>query len=150
MGWCRSCAGSGKRPDGTGLCESCNGSGAEVRQKRFAPPVTGPIYDIGAEFTKPAEGSIQQRFEAFHEEHPEVYDMIVKYARRVLGKGKTCGIGLIWERLRWEVKIEKTEEFKLNDHYRSRYSRLIRDREADLVDFFETRALREKGAVDHE
>jgi hypothetical protein len=49
---------------------------------------------------------------------------------------------MLWERLRWFVHFEVVQEdyqFKLNDHYKEYYSRLIMAQEPDLADFFSLR-----------
>jgi hypothetical protein len=91
-------------------------------------------------------GSIEERFEAFHQTNPWVYQALATLARRMLARGHTkLGIGMCWEVLRWEYMIETddpTSGFRLNDHFRSRYSRLIQSQERDLDGIFETRGLR--------
>jgi hypothetical protein len=90
------------------------------------------------------EESIQQRFEAFHRDNPRVYSLLVRFARYLKGRGwQQAGIGFIWERMRWEIAVttKDPDGFKLNDHYRSRYARMIMDRESDLDGFFRTRRL---------
>jgi hypothetical protein len=71
----------------------------------------------------------------------------VEYARAARRAGRErYGIKSIYERLRWHMNVETTgsEEFKLNDHYTSRYARLLMENEPDLKGFFETRTLRSK------
>ena len=87
-----------------------------------------------------------ERFRRFHEQYPEVYQMLRHFAYewRAAGHGR-CGIKMLWERVRWEVGIEGlpgTEDFKLNNNYHSRYARLLMRREPRLAGFFETRELR--------
>ena len=91
--------------------------------------------------------SIQHRFERFHLLHPEVYDELVTLARLAFVRGRRhIGIGQIFEVLRWERSLrglpDETEGFKLNNNYRSRYARLIMDREPDLDGVFEVRELK--------
>jgi hypothetical protein len=92
------------------------------------------------------EASIQARFEAFHDAHPEVYDELVALARDAVRAGRSrIGVGMLWEVLRWNRTLRGVEDpsgFKLNDHYRSRYARLIMEREHDLAGIFEVRELR--------
>jgi hypothetical protein len=88
---------------------------------------------------------IQERFEKFHAENPEVYRLLVKFAREAKAAGrKKYGIASLFERLRWHVDIELKgeKEFKLNNNYRSRYARRIAAVEYDLKDFFEVRELK--------
>lgn len=92
-----------------------------------------------------AEASLQERFEAFHAAHPEVYRELVVLARRARAAGRArIGIGMLWEVLRWERTLAGVEDgmWKLNNSFRSRYARLIGQREPDLVDVFETRELK--------
>lgn len=90
--------------------------------------------------------SIQERFEAFHEANPDVYDELVRYTREMLATGRRAfGIEMPYGKLRWERNIRTSDPsstFKLNDHYTSRYARLIMRREPDLEGVFETRRLR--------
>ena len=90
--------------------------------------------------------SIRERFVTFHNGNPNVYRRLCELARDVQEAGhKKAAIGLLWERLRWENYMPvKTgvEKYKLNDHFRAEYARLIMNREPDLQGFFETRVLR--------
>lgn len=90
--------------------------------------------------------SIQERFEQFHEMNPIVYSTLVKMARDLRSRGHVkLGIGMLWEVTRWRMMmrvIDPASEYKLNDHYRSRYARLIMAQEPDLSDVFEVRELR--------
>lgn len=91
------------------------------------------------------ERDIQANFEKFHAENPQVYTLLVKYARQAKAAGrKRFSIKSIYERMRWYMTVEAEANggFKLNDHYTSRYARLIMQQEEDLVDFFELRELK--------
>jgi hypothetical protein len=87
--------------------------------------------------------TIQQRFEEFHAEHPEVYDKLCELARAVKARGfNQMGIALLYERARWFYTFEiANTDYKLSNDFRSRYARLIMQREPDLADFFTTREL---------
>lgn len=57
-------------------------------------------------------------------------------------------IDMIFNRVRWdystnEVFDKPDADFKLNDHYRAFYARVIMRREPDLASFFEVRKQRE-------
>lgn len=69
---------------------------------------------------------IQQGFENFHRDNPEVYQLFDKFTHRMIGSGFQHGsTSLIAERIRWETSVETVGEIvKLNNNYRSRYSRL--------------------------
>lgn len=90
--------------------------------------------------------SIATRFADFHAANPGVYTELVDMARQLQVRGYTrIGIELIWSAFRWNRMMRTTADeygFKLNDHFRSRYARLIMATEPDLADFFNTRALR--------
>ena len=94
----------------------------------------------------PALISIQQRFERFHREHPEVYVLAVELARTGKAAGRTrLSINQIFEVMRWQRSIEglpdDREDYKINSVYASRYARLIMEQEPDLEGIFEIRRL---------
>lgn len=88
--------------------------------------------------------TIQERFECYVSEHPDVYELLVRLARAVKASGKThYSMKAIFERARWHFQIEKGEDgFVLNNDYTAHFARLIEEREPDLKDFFEKRRLR--------
>lgn len=93
------------------------------------------------------EGTIQERFEAFHEANPHVYRNLVRLARAFREKNpkRRIGIGALFEILRWQYAIQTDgDDYKLNNNFRSRYVRLIEAQEPDLRGAFEKRALRER------
>ena len=90
--------------------------------------------------------TIQERFADFHNNHHEVYRRLVALSFQAKASGQDrWAIGNLWEILRWEHEIvglpDVDEDFKLNDHYRSRYARLIMEYNPELDGFFETRQL---------
>lgn len=99
--------------------------------------------------TAPAESesTIQERFEKFHQEHPEIYAALVELAWTWKRAGQTkCGIKMLWERLRWEMGMRRRpgEEFLADNNFHSRFVRLLCEREPDLAGMFELRELRAK------
>ena len=88
--------------------------------------------------------SIQEAFEQFDRDHPEVYRYLVRLAFELLGKGWAhYGIGALWERMRWHFRVEQDDEdFKLNNNYRSRYARKMMAEYKELAGFFELRELK--------
>jgi hypothetical protein len=90
------------------------------------------------------ERDIQLEFERFHARHPEVLDALVLLLRRARDKGfRRMGIGACFEILRWESGIgDERGIYKLNNNLRSRYARLIKEREPQLGQMLETRRLR--------
>jgi hypothetical protein len=89
--------------------------------------------------------TLQARFEAYHKANPDVYRLLVKFAREVRQTGRgQYGIAALFERLRWHYHIElkRDDDFKLNNNWKARYARLIMAQEPDLAEFFELRILR--------
>lgn len=96
------------------------------------------------------EATIQERFEAFHRANPHVYAALKNLALQMLRKGvRQYGMSGLFEILRWQFALQtKGEPFKLNNDFRSRYTRLLMQQEPELQGFFETRTLRERGTDD--
>lgn len=90
--------------------------------------------------------SIDTRFRDFHANNPSVYTELVTMARQLHSRGyRRIGIELLFAAFRWNRMLSTTADeygFKLNDHFTSRYARLIMATEPDLNDFFRTRTLR--------
>jgi hypothetical protein len=92
-----------------------------------------------------ARPTIQERFEQFHDENPQVYIALVKLAEQWFATGRRkVAIGTLWEVLRWQTAVQTTGEsgYSLNDHFRSRYARLLMRDRPDWAGRFNTRALR--------
>lgn len=84
-------------------------------------------------------------FNDFHSANPHVYAALVKLARKAKSLGAMkIGIEYIFNIARWELMLatKSDDDFKLNNNYKSRYSRLIMKQEGDLKDFFTTREQR--------
>jgi|SRR6185312_514459 len=98
--------------------------------------------------------SIQNAFESFHKNNPEIFLMIVKEADRAIRAGKKkFSVKAICNYIRWNIFIETKEDtlfsvrgevkkFKLGDQYTSRYARLLIITYPHMKDFIETRDLR--------
>jgi hypothetical protein len=106
-----------------------------------------PIDDL-REKLPPFGGTIQERFEDFRATNPHVEASLVRLARQAHRRGhRKIGIELLFAVLRWETMMKTNDPssgFKLNDHYTSRYARLLMDKYPDLEGLFETRQLRSK------
>lgn len=89
---------------------------------------------------------LQTKFEKFHATNPHIYESLVTLARRAKRRGlKKVGIGMLYEVLRWNSMVRTdAEDYKLSNSFRSRYARLIMEREPELKDIFELRELRSK------
>jgi hypothetical protein len=87
--------------------------------------------------------TIEERFEEFHAANPHVFDALVATAREAKKKGYShWSINGAYEVVRYNSKdTESRDRFKLNDHYCSRYSRLIMATVPDLAGFFSVRSI---------
>jgi uncharacterized protein YbaP (TraB family) len=93
------------------------------------------------------EASIQRRFEAFHQANPHVLTTLEDMARKWFDQGNAqVGIGMLWEAMRWlagtQTNVNQLDLYRLNNNYRSRYVRLMIQRNPQWVDRFHTRELR--------
>jgi hypothetical protein len=95
---------------------------------------------------KMATSDIQQRFEEFHEANPQVFYELAELATQAWEKGRTrISIETLYNHLRWEHWMntdDPASDYKLNDHYTSRYARKIMEEFPLLDGIFETRDLR--------
>ncbi len=89
---------------------------------------------------------IDARFATFHAANPHIYTELVTLARQARSRGyRRIGIELLFAAMRWNRMMRTTADefgFKLNDHFTSRYARLIMAREPDLDGIFALRSLR--------
>ena len=88
---------------------------------------------------------LRREFMTFHLANPRVYELLVYFARQAkASKRDTYSIDAVYQRVRWHVDIEtrSTDGWKLNDHHRAYYSRLIMEQENDLAGFFRTRPVK--------
>ena len=98
--------------------------------------------------------SIQEAFDEFHKNNPEILLLIVKECDRAVRAGKKkFSIKAIGNYIRWNIFIETKEDtlfnlkgevkkFRLNDAYLSRYSRLIIETYPHFEKYIEMRDLR--------
>ena len=87
--------------------------------------------------------SIQERFERFHAENPDVYRRLRALVLDDVRRGiPVAGIDFYVNVLRWKIRIEtRGDEWKINNNFRSRYARLLMEQEPELRGKFETRTL---------
>ena len=69
--------------------------------------------------------TLQEKFEKYDVEHPELYDLFDRFAWEAINAGrKILSANLIFERIRWETEvITKGDPFKINNNYRPYYAR---------------------------
>jgi len=83
-----------------------------------------------------------EQCQEFHNKHPEVWDLFVKFTFEMINKGyKHYAVVAIFERIRWEMDLggDGTDTFKLNNNYRSLYSRRFMRAYPQHEGFFRTR-----------
>jgi len=87
------------------------------------------------------EKDIDARFADFHNTNPQVFELFVKFAREWKAKGHQRGSAeAIMQRIRWEVATQTHgDKFKVNDHFRARYARLLVEKFPEFEGFFEFR-----------
>lgn len=105
------------------------------------------LFDAAVESELLDDPTIEARFQAFHRAHPEVYAELVRMAFELREAGwERFGLATLWETLRYRsmagARPGEPEPYKLNNDFRSRYSRLIADTVPELAEAFEMRALR--------
>lgn len=100
------------------------------------------LFDAAA--AAPQQG-LQARFEEFHRRNPQVFEELVRLARGLVERGhQRFGMATLFEVLRWQSMMATTDpssSYKLNNSYRSRYARLMKDRHPELATSIELRAL---------
>ena len=92
-----------------------------------------------------AQASIAERFARFHAANPHIADALLSLARPLMHPGRRkFGVKMLYEKLRYEYAFHTAgdEEYRLNNDFTSRYSRLLVDIEPRLRDFIEMRELR--------
>lgn len=88
--------------------------------------------------------TIDDAFRQFDREHPEVFRLFRDYAEQIRGRGfSRYSSDAILHRIRWWHHVEQADrEFKINDHFSSRYARLLIEVDPTFAGFFELRRLR--------
>lgn len=90
-----------------------------------------------------SDDKIAIAFEAFHNQHPWVYDKLRDMALELKRSGfKQYGISGLYEKLRYDYSVQTRdiEGFKLNNNFSALYARLLAQQESDLRNFFKFRA----------
>lgn len=97
------------------------------------------------ESQEPRLRTIEDRFNDFHQAHPEVFTQLVRLAREWMSVGHArLGIATLFEKLRWEwhvAGLADRDGYKLNNSYRALYARKIMAENPELDGLFETRSL---------
>jgi len=88
---------------------------------------------------------IEQRFQQFHADNPQVYELFDRFTREVIRRGyKRFSSDAILHRIRWETSVVTTDrQFKINDHYTAYYARLWMQNNPQYDGFFSLRSIKE-------
>jgi hypothetical protein len=102
-----------------------------------------------------AKLTTQERFELFHAANPHVYEMFVHFMKELLRRGhRRISPNFIVDRIRWEMMaptiatpgsgwhVAAGKPFKINDHFASRYARLVIKRHPAAAKVIELREIR--------
>ena len=83
---------------------------------------------------------MRETFEEYQARNPKIYEEFVKYAKELIKAGeKKIGSKSIFERIRWESKIKKIGEFKINNNYSADYARKFEQDFPHFAGIFEKR-----------
>jgi len=106
----------------------------------------GQAYSLNFELNFELPKTKFQKFQEFHLANPQVYESLEKLTWRLVKMGqKRIGIAYLFEILRYEHFLETKDpnsDLKLNNNYRSHYSRLLISNNPHLADFIEIREIR--------
>lgn len=84
---------------------------------------------------------LQQEFEQYHNDNPEVFASYIKFANQAKAAGKkVLSISLLTERIRWELMLatKSRDGFKINNNHRAFYARKL-NQMAEFAGMFRTR-----------
>ena len=85
---------------------------------------------------------MRKECQAFHKQHPEVWDMFVRFTEDRIARGfKNYSAYNIFERIRWETEVggDAPEQWKINNNFRPFYSRRYMAMHPEHAGFFRTR-----------
>lgn len=97
---------------------------------------------------KTREQEMREQCEAFHNKHPEVWRLFVRFTKELIAAGhRHYSAKGIFERIRWEQDVVRQkgcivfqkQQFKLNNNYSSFYARRFMRMFPDHDGFFRTR-----------
>ena len=95
---------------------------------------------------KPRGLTWEEKTDRWIQMNPLAWDYFKRYAMEVYRAGEKCGIDLIRGRVRWEVRITKREEFKINNNYSPWLARRLIQWKPELAGVFEIRETKENAA----
>jgi hypothetical protein len=103
------------------------------------------MMQLGLRFPAAVPDRIQEQFERFDAEHPEVYKYFEQATRDLIASGrKRVGAKRIIEYIRWDTGAGSTASerpYKINNNFVSRYVRKFITQHPELEPFIETRRI---------
>ena len=92
--------------------------------------------------TQSRQEEMRRQCVAFHKEHPEVWDMFVRYTHMMIERGyQNYSAQSVVERIRWEKDAggDGINNFKINNNFVAFYSRRFMRMYPEYEGFFRTR-----------
>jgi hypothetical protein len=92
---------------------------------------------------KSRHDELQEQFEKFDSEHPEVWTLFLDFVQELKSRGfKTYSVYSIFERIRWHTDLPSyrgRSTFKLNNNHRPFYARKYQEEFPEDAEFFRIR-----------
>jgi hypothetical protein len=94
----------------------------------------------------PKRGKLERAFWQFHDQHPEVYGVMLEAAREWRaqhGPKARLGAKKLFEQVRWELHLRLGDEVpRLNNNHTAFYARLLMRQHPELAGLFQLRQQR--------
>ena len=91
------------------------------------------------------ENSLKSRFDVFHADNPQVYELFKKFTFMAIGRGHNkLSAWMIANRIRWETQIEviTTDDYKISNDYIALYSRKFMEDFPEHDGFFRIKTMK--------
>lgn len=87
--------------------------------------------------------TIESRFIKFHDDNPHVYEQFKFFAFQAIAAGvRKMSSKFLIERIRWDALVTTSaKDFKINNDFTSRYSRMFISEYPVHADLFDTREI---------
>jgi hypothetical protein len=83
---------------------------------------------------------MRETFQEYQERNPKIYKEFKHYAFELIKAGESkIGSKAIFERIRWQSKINKVDEFKINNNFTADYARKFEQDFPHFAGIFEKR-----------
>lgn len=95
--------------------------------------------------SRPIRNDLEEAYRVWLAKNPKVFGLFERFALQMLEKHRRFGIGMVAERVRWEVRMVwevDADGFKINDHHTAYIARDLIAKYPGLADLIETRKIR--------